>query len=103
MEVVKIIKKVYKVIQATSRPFAKFGRFKKVRESIGLSCEKSCFNCGHKFKEEEDVYLVMLTNTHNRFFCKECNDKALLDLSKELSDERTGRIKGAADQIGRPI
>ena len=81
MEVVKITRKVYKVIQATSRPFAKFGRFKKVRESIGLSCEKSCFNCGHKFKEEEDVYLVMMTNTPNRFFCKECNDKALLDLS----------------------
>ena len=88
MEVVKITRKVYKVIQATSRPFAKFDTFRKVRESRGLSCEKSCFNCGHKFKEEEDVYLVMLTNIPNRFFCKECNDKALLDLNKEVGDEK---------------
>ena len=88
MEVVKITKKVYKVMQATSRPFAKFDTFRKVRESRGLSCEKSCFNCGHKFKEEEDVYLVMLTNIPNRFFCKECNDKALLDLNKEVGDEK---------------
>lgn len=87
MEVVKITRKVYKVIQATSRPFAKFGAFRKVRESIGLSYDKSCFNCGYKFKDEDDFYLVMLTNTHNRLFCKECNDKALLDLSKEVNHE----------------
>ena len=47
-----------------------------------------CFNCGYKFKDEDYVYLVWLTNTPNRFFCKECNDKALLDLSKEVSNEK---------------
>lgn len=103
MEVVKITRKVYKVVQATSRPFAKFGNFRKFKESRGLSCEKSCFNCGYKFKEEDDVYVVRLKNTHSRFFCKECNDQALLDLSKEVRNERITRNKGSADQIGQSI
>ena len=87
MEVVKITRKVYKVRFAIQRPFYNFSKFKQFRESRNLSFQKCCFNCGYKFKDEDDLYLVGLTNTYNHFFCKECNDKALLDLSKEVNHE----------------
>ena len=82
MEVIKITKKTYKVLNAVDKPFLKFGQFRKSRESIGLSVQRCCFNCNHKFKDDDDVYLVMLKGTLNKLFCKECNDKALKDLAK---------------------
>ena len=88
MEVIKIIKNAYQVIQASEKPFLKFGQFRTTRERIGLSVQRCCFNCNHKFKEDDDVYLVMLKGTHNRLFCKECNDKALADLRKEVNNEK---------------
>lgn len=72
----------YEVLQATSKPFLKFEQFRKVRESIGSSVQRCCFNCNHKFKDDDDIYLVMLKGTLNKLFCKECNDKALKDLAK---------------------
>ena len=82
MDVVKIIRKAYKVEQATEKPFLKFGTFRETRERLGLSVEKRCFNCGHNFKDDEYIYLVMFNGTLNHFFCKNCNDKALDDLKK---------------------
>lgn len=82
MRVVKITKKEYEVINAVENPFSKFGEFKKTRESIGLSVQRRCFNCGHAFKEDEDIYLTMFKGTLNHFLCKNCNDKALEDLQK---------------------
>lgn len=82
MEVIKIIKNVYQVTQASEKPFMKFGTFRETRERLGLSVERRCFRCGHKFKDDEDIYLVMLKGTLNKFFCKECNDKALKDLKE---------------------
>ena len=87
MEVIKITKKTYKVLHAVDKPFLKFGQFRKSRESIGLPVQRLCFNCNHKFKEDDDVYLVMLKGTLNKLFCKECNDKALADLRKEVRNE----------------
>ena len=72
----------YEVLNAVEKPFLKFGQFRKTRESIGLPVPRFCFNCNHKFKDDEDVYLVMLKGTLNKLFCKECNDKALKDLKK---------------------
>ena len=82
MEVVKVTKKAYKVLNAVNKPFLKFGQFRKSRESIGLSVQRLCFNCNHKFKDDDDVYLVMLKGTLNKLFCKSCNDKALADLQE---------------------
>ena len=73
----------YEVLNAVEKPFLKFGQFRKSRESIGLSVQRCCFNCNHKFKDDDDVYLVMLKGTLNKLFCKECNDKALNDFNKE--------------------
>lgn len=72
----------YEVLHATSKPFLKFEQFREVRERLGLSVERCCFNCGRKFKDDDYIYLVMLKGTHNRLFCKECNDKALKDLAQ---------------------
>lgn len=73
----------YEILHATSKPFSKFGQFRKVREErLGLSVERRCFNCGRKFKDDDDIYLVMIKGTRNRLFCKECNDKALKDLAQ---------------------
>ena len=73
----------YEVLHAVEKPFLKFWQFRKSRESIGFPVQRCCFNCGRKFKDDDDVYLVMLKGTHNRFFCKDCNNKALKDLSNK--------------------
>lgn len=87
MEVIKITKRTYEVLHAVDKPFLKFGQFRKTRESIGLPVQRLCFNCNHKFKEDDDVYLVMLKGTLNKLFCKSCNDMALNDLKKGGKDE----------------
>lgn len=82
MEVVKVITKRYKVVSAVNKPFMRFGIYRHSRQDIGLSFEDKCFNCDHKFDNEENVYLVILKGTLNHLFCKKCNDMALLDLQK---------------------
>lgn len=88
MEVIKITKKTYKVLHAVDKPFWKFGQVRTTRERRGLSVQRCCFNCNHKFKEDDDIYLVMLKGTLNKLFCKKCNDKALADLRKEVNNEQ---------------
>lgn len=82
MEVVKITRKVYKCLNAVNKPFAKFGKLREIRERLGLKVQRCCFNCGHKFKDDEDIYLAAFKGTLNHFLCKSCNDKALIDLKK---------------------
>ena len=86
MEVVKVTRKVYKCLNAVEKPFSKFGKFRETRERLGLSVQRCCFNCRHKFKEDEDIYLAMFKGTLNHFLCKDCNDKALSDLRKEETE-----------------
>lgn len=83
MEIVKVITKRYEVLDVSPKPFFKFGKFKYLREKIGLSVEHECFACSHKFDDEEDIYLAIVKGTHNRFLCNRCNDIALSDLQKE--------------------
>ena len=74
----------YEVLNVAPYPFWKFGTFRKLREDrLGLSVDKCCFNCNRKFKDDDDIYPVMIKGTHNRFFCKDCNNKALKDLSNK--------------------
>lgn len=87
MEVIKVTKKIYKVLQVAEKPFLKFGQFRATRERIGLSVQRYCFNCNRKFKDDDDIYLVMLKGTLNKLFCKECHDKALNDLNKKGSED----------------
>lgn len=87
MEVIKIIRNAYKVMNAVDKPFTKFGKLRETRERLGLKVQRRCFNCGHKFNDDEDIYLAMFRGTLNHFLCKNCNDKALEDLKKEASHE----------------
>lgn len=85
MKVVKINKKEYEVINAVGNPFTKFGKLRAAKERHGSIVQRCCFNCGHKFKDDEDIYLAMFKGTLNDFLCflcKSCNDKALADLKK---------------------
>lgn len=82
MDVVKVTRKAYKVLSTVDKPFMKFGVFRETREKLGLYVESKCFCCDQKFDDNDDIYLVILKGTHNRLFCKECNDSALFDLPK---------------------
>lgn len=86
MKVVKITKRIYEVLHAVDKSFTKFGNFRETRERLGLKVQRRCFNCGHKFKDDEDIYLAMFRGTLNHFLCRNCNDKALVDLGKEEAE-----------------
>ena len=83
MEVVKITRKVYKCLNVTDKPFAKFSKFREIRESLGLKVQRCCFNCNRKFTDDDDMYLAMFKGTLNHFLCKNCRDIAMNDLRKE--------------------
>lgn len=87
MKVIKIIRQEYEVENASAKPFMKFGAFRATREKLGLSVIMRCFNCGHKFKDKDDTYLILFKNAPNQLFCKNCNDNALEDLRKEVRNE----------------
>lgn len=82
MEVVKIIKKTYKCFSVANCS-RKFGKFREIRERLGMKVQRCCFNCNHKFADDDDIYLAMFKGTLNHFLCKKCKDKALSDLRKE--------------------
>ena len=83
MEVVKITRKVYKCLNVTDKPFTKFSKFREIRERLGVKVQRRCFNCNHKFTDDEDMYLAMFKGTLNHFLCKNCRDIAMNDLRKE--------------------
>lgn len=83
MEVVKITRKVYKCLNVTDKPFTKFSKFREIRERLGMKFQRCCFNCNHKFTDDDDMYLAMFKGTLNHFLCKKCRDIAMNDLRKE--------------------
>ena len=83
MEVVKITRKSYKCLNVTDKPFTKFSKFREIRERLGMKVQRCCFNCNHKFTDDDDMYLAMFKGTLNHFLCKNCRDIAMNDLRKE--------------------
>lgn len=83
MEIKKTITRTYVVSSAIRKPFMKFGTFRKVRETHQLRVEKTCFCCGHRFKDDEDIFIVFFKNTHNRLFCHKCNECALKEVEEK--------------------
>ena len=81
MEITKVTKKVYKVLNVTRKPYLKFGLFKESRLKYNLSVQKTCFNCNKKFHDEDDTYLAM-TNKGNKLLCEECAKIAIADILK---------------------
>lgn len=72
MEFEKITRQRIKVVEAVRKPFMKYGFFRKTRENLGLHCNKTCFKCGRKFKDEDDAFLI-ITNKGNKIICESCN------------------------------
>ena len=81
MEIKKTIIKVYKVLDVTKKPFLKYGLYRESRERHKFSVEKSCFNCGKKFQDEDETYLA-ITTKGNKILCEKCAKIALDDLNK---------------------
>ena len=79
MEVVKITRKVYKVRFAIQRPFYNFSKFKQFRESRNLSFQKCCFNCGYKFKDEDDLYGNIKYESESEYISINENGKVVID------------------------
>ena len=86
MEVVKITRKSYKCLNVTDKPFTKFSKFREIRERLGMKVQRCCFNCNHKFTDDDDMYLAMFKGTLNHFLCKNCRDIAMNDLRKEETE-----------------
>lgn len=85
MEVIKITKRTYKCLSVAENHW-KFRKFREIRERLGLKVQRCCFNCNHKFTDDDDMYLAMFKGTSNQFLCKKCKDKALSDLRKEEAE-----------------
>lgn len=79
MEIIKITKKVYKVLDITREPFMKFETFRGAREHIGFSVQRTCFNCHKKFIDADNIYLAITTGG-NKLLCEECAKLAIKDL-----------------------
>lgn len=88
MEVVKITKRVYRCLSVANHSW-KFGKFREIRERLGLKVQRRCFNCDRKFAEDDDIYLAMFKGTLNHFLCKDCMEIAKNDLEKEKTGQKT--------------
>lgn len=84
MEITKVIKKNYRVLDVVERVFMKFKMFKEVREKCGMKVPRTCFNCNKKFMDDDDMFLAITTGG-NKFLCGQCYNIALNDL-KEKGD-----------------
>lgn len=83
MEIVKIKRTVYSVVQITLKPFLPFGTFRETREKLSLSVQRTCFNCSKVFLDTDNVYLG-ITTKGNKLFCRDCAEKAARDLNQTL-------------------
>lgn len=63
-------------------PFTKFETFRRVREHIGLSVPKTCFNCNKEFIDTDNIYLAITTGG-NKLLCEECGKLAIKDLDSK--------------------
>ena len=88
------IKKTYtrsfEIVQ-TSYPnsFSKFGDFVMTRKRTyrydgKLSGLTFCFDCGHDFNENDDVYLAIVRGQKNRLMCEKCAKKHSKALNEEV-------------------
>lgn len=82
MNIIKVTKKTYKVIDAIKKPFMNFKKFREIRENHNMKVEKTCFNCHKKFMDDDDIYLV-ITSGGNKLLCGKCNDIVLKDLEEK--------------------
>ena len=76
MELVKVTRKHYKILQVPEEPFMNYGKFREIRERLGLKVQRTCFKCERKFKDSEDAFLIF-TNKGNKLVCDKCHDEII--------------------------
>ena len=54
--------------------FMTYGTFSGARKGLKYT-PKSCFNCRHKFQDNEFIYLGIIQGKKNEIFCEKCADK----------------------------
>lgn len=78
MEISKTVTKTYKI--SSIIPFGKYGDFVAARKKAFGGDGKmkklcKCFNCGHRFSDDEDINAAFMIKHQNVFVCNECADK----------------------------
>ena len=87
MEIIKttVIKKT-KVYKVTAVAWARPLPYKKVKDAQNRkhkSFTDKCFNCHHKFKDDDPLYIANTLHSGNIYLCKKCMEIAKKDLDEE--------------------
>lgn len=51
--------------------FMKFKAFVEARKGM-RNTPKTCFICGHKFRDDEDIFIAPVLGDKNRIICEHC-------------------------------
>ena len=82
MHINKVTKKSYRVLQAVPRIMWIYKDFVRTRQRVGMTSTKTCFMCGHKFKDDDNLHLI-ITDHGNKIVCEKCNNEVLRRLNNE--------------------
>ena len=75
MKISKTVTKTYKI--SSIQYWGKYGEFVKQRKEVFGGDGKmkklcKCFNCGHRFADDEDINAAFMIRHQNVFVCNEC-------------------------------
>lgn len=78
----KTITKRYEVTHIWN--FLKYGTFVSGRKGMS-NTPTTCFRCGRKFTEDDDLYLGVVNGDKNRVFCSSCGEHiaSILNMKKQ--------------------
>ena len=67
--------------------FMKYDFFTNARKGMSRT-PKSCFRCGHRFVDDEWIYLGVVKGDRNRIFCESCGEHIIdiLEIQRHTSD-----------------
>jgi DNA-directed RNA polymerase subunit RPC12/RpoP len=75
----------YMVEKIISNPLMMVGNFRKVREEYAMTVQNTCFRCGRKFKDDDNIWIVSSHEKGNRFICEECANEIKKEIERENS------------------
>lgn len=77
MEITKTTTKKFVITFFANGPHFTWKVFREIREKHHQSTSKfeKCFVCGYKFEDADDVNIISVSSTGNRFACAECAAK----------------------------
>ena len=72
----------YRVEKIISNPLMMVGNFRKVYDR---TVQNTCFRCGRKFKDDDNIWIVFSHEKGNRFICEECANEIKKEIERENS------------------